>query len=1020
MHVRHILMKFFWCYLITSLLLSLCSNAQTNHYSVSHYTTDNGLPQNSIKAINFDRAGYCWLGTELGLVRFDGANFKTFNANNIAGLNSDRVVAVAKDMQGNAFAELENGQELAIMLPTSGVAPVPEIQKQRTSFSRLNNLVLKSPRITELINNFVLAPRYGGMDNFCIATSDSNVYMIVDGKIYYVQGTSLKLAANLTTDYRRSLAVVDGRLVFFQPEGKIRILQHGIIQPDVITLSGPLDKSKAFHSGDYKLIQSASGAYLYAGRIIYRLHLESGRLVSEVLLKEADVKGIDLSDVCSIYYNAEQQKCYIGTIISGLYVVAPAVFQYPQVSDLAMKNGFRSQVAAQEGESIICEQYLYHKDGTFKMLPIETVIGPTAYLKHNSILYYGNTPELRTLDLKTWHNAILLKLDSRLSGILQDNTDSSFAWICTSLSIGKLYNDTSVIFKKVPGQRAGIAIWGLAPIGKDSLLLTTTGGLKWYDWKQNRIHHSILDSFTIHSVYAETPDRLWISTQAKGNFLYLKGRVYPLPDNNIDALKTVHSFVDDGHGSFWLPTNNGLYKVGKDALLAYAQGKLRDIYYYSFSTRNDLRTNEFNGGSIPHHVWFKDSMLSLLSIKGPVWFYPDRIKIDYPDKQIFADRLEVDNKTIPYPDKGYISLSPDFNNLTLTVSSPYFGNKENLQLKYKVTGIDNDWQPVDDNGKIKLNRVPAGDYRLIVRKLNGHGIDRYNSFVFSFTVQPHFYNTTWFFMALALVALSGIYFGIKLRTRMFVQRNNKLSAIITSQTEDLRNTVQQLSASEQELHESNRMKDNIITMVLHDLRSPIRFMTLISNYLASMHGKLPADELERKLKELKNSTIALNNFTEQFFTWAISHHKNFTVSKSWFTIKDVFTETEELYKEIVEANGNQLMVEQNNYVCYSDIHILTVIVRNLLDNANKHTRDGLITLSARQEENQLIIGISDTGIGFSEEALQQFLSKKEYGGSQNGNGSFIVFTLVQLIGGTLEVTSAPGTGTDFRIILDRQ
>jgi signal transduction histidine kinase len=1013
-------MKVRWSYLLAFLLFSFCSNAQTPSYNILHYTTDNGLPQNSIKSINFDKAGYCWLGTELGLVRFDGTHFQTFNSDNIKGLESDRVVAVARDKSQNVYVELETGQQLAITLPKSGAAPFPSLQKQKMCFSRPNNLAITPTGMTEVLNNFVLGLQYGGMNNFCIAISSTNVYIVVNGKLYYVQSTSLKPATSIPPPYDKRLIVVNNQLILFHPRGQARVIKEDVVQSAALSIIGPLNRNKAFRAGDYKLIRSATGAFLYAGKIIYRIGLENTGLTSEVVLKDTDVKDIDLSDVQTIYYSSGQQKYYLGTVTSGLYIVAPAVFQYPKVTDWAIKSGFRSQAAIEGGERIVCEQYLYDRKGTVEMLPVPRYIGATVYIKKDRAMYYGESPELHKFDLKTQQGTRLFELDSRPSGILPDRADSNFIWIITSLSAGKLNHDTSMVRKKVPGTKKGSAIWGFAQVGKDSLLLTTQQGLKWYDWKHNSIYHSILDSFSIHSVYVESADRIWTSTNGKGIFLYLKGKIHSLPDNNIGALKTVHSFVDDGNGNFWLPTNNGLYKVSKDALLAYARGKLKDIYYYSFSTRNDLRTNEFNGGSIPHYVWLKDSMLSLLSIKGPVWFYPKKIKIHYPDKQIYVDHLEVDNTDMPYPDNGHIILPPGFNNITLTISSPYFGNKENLQLKYKVAGIDNDWQPVDDDGKIKLNRVPSGDYRLIIRKLNGHGIDHYNSLVFSFTVKPRFYNTSWFFMAFALITVSGIYFGIKLRTRMLVRRNQKLSDIITSQTEDLRNTVQQLSTSEQELNESNRMKDNIITMVLHDLRSPIRFMTLISNYLASTHDKLSADELEQKLKELKNSTIALNNFTEQFFTWAISHHKNFTVSKSWFTIKDIFIETEEQYKEIIEANGNQLIIGQASYSCFSDIQILTVIIRNLLDNANKHTRKGLITLSANLEEDQLVISISDTGIGFNEEALKQFLSKKEYGSSQNGNGSFIVQSLAQLIGGKLEVTSAPGVGTDFRIILNLQ
>ncbi|MFA6060287.1 MAG: ATP-binding protein [Taibaiella sp.] len=1012
-------MKIHGLYLFAFILLSLCSGAQTVNYSILHYTTDNGLPQNSIKTINFDKAGYCWLGTEMGLVRFDGIHFLAFNSDNIKGeLKSDRIVAIAKDHSGNAYAELEPGQQLAISQPQSSAAPLPKMQMQKMCFSRLNNLAIKPAEMTEVLNNYIFGLQYGGMNNFCIATSNTNVYVVVKGKLYYVRDTSLKLTTSIPHPYDKRLAVVNGRLILLQAGGQARIIKDDVVQSDALTITGPLNRSKAFRSGDYWLMRSATGAFVYAGKIIYRLHLENTRLVSEIFLKDTDVSGIDLSDVYTVYDNSVQQKYYLGTISSGLYIVTPSVFQYPQVSDKVIKNGFRSQAGIDDGERIVCEQYLYNRKGTVEMLPVARNIGATVYIKKDGVMYYGESPELYKFDLKTRQGKMLFKLDSRPSGILPDQVDSNFAWVSTSLSIGKLFYDTSIIFKKVPGRKIGSAIWGFDLIGRDSLLLTTQKGLKWYDWKHNMIYRSLLDSFSIHSVYVETADRIWISTNGKGNFLYLKGKVHALPESRIDALKTVHSFVDDGRHNFWLPTNNGLYRVSKDALLAYIEGKVKDVYYYSFSTQNDLRSNEFNGGSIPHYVWFKDSMLSLLSIKGPVWFYPNKIKIHYPDKQIYVDALEIDNTIMPYPDNGHTSLSPDFNNITLTVSSPYFGNKENLQLKYKVEGIDNDWQSVDDNGKIKLNRIPSGDYRLIVRKLDGRDMNHYNSLAFSFTVKPRFYNTWWFFAVLTVIIACGIYLSIKIRTRMLVRRNQKLSDIITGQTEDLRKTVQQLSVSEQELNESNRMKDNIITMVLHDLRSPIRFMTLISNYLASTHGKLSADELERKLKELKTSTISLNNFTEQFFTWAISHHKNFKVSKSWFTIKDVFMETEELYREIVETNGNQLVVEQANYSCFNDAQILTVIIRNLLDNANKHTQEGLITLSAKQEENELIITISDTGIGFSEKALGMFLNKKEYDGSKNGNGSFIVLSLIQLIGGKLEAISTPGTGTDFRIKLD--
>jgi Signal transduction histidine kinase len=79
---------------LTALLLAFLVptvHAQQRPYSIVHYTTDHGLPQNSITGIAFDRWGYCWLGTEMGLVRFDGKSFTVFSTYNVPGLRAERI-----------------------------------------------------------------------------------------------------------------------------------------------------------------------------------------------------------------------------------------------------------------------------------------------------------------------------------------------------------------------------------------------------------------------------------------------------------------------------------------------------------------------------------------------------------------------------------------------------------------------------------------------------------------------------------------------------------------------------------------------------------------------------------------------------------------------------------------------------------------------------------------------------------------------------------------------------------------
>ena len=70
-----------------------------DHYLVKTWTTENGLPQNTINAIVKSPVGYIWIGTDAGLTRFDGMNFKTFTKINTPIITNDRILALHVDNQ---------------------------------------------------------------------------------------------------------------------------------------------------------------------------------------------------------------------------------------------------------------------------------------------------------------------------------------------------------------------------------------------------------------------------------------------------------------------------------------------------------------------------------------------------------------------------------------------------------------------------------------------------------------------------------------------------------------------------------------------------------------------------------------------------------------------------------------------------------------------------------------------------------------------------------------------------------
>ena len=93
-----------------------------------------------------------------------------------------------------------------------------------------------------------------------------------------------------------------------------------------------------------------------------------------------------------------------------------------------------------------------------------------------------------------------------------------------------------------------------------------------------------------------------------------------------------------------------------------------------------------------------------------------------------------------------------------------------------------------------------------------------------------------------------------------------------------------------------------------------------------------------------------------------------------------------------------------------------MVIRNLIDNANKNTHDGEITLSCREERGQLMISISDTGQGLSDEQISLFMSRDRQAGNR-GTGSLLIHTMLDYIQGSISIASQPGRGSTFTILL---
>jgi ligand-binding sensor domain-containing protein len=95
--------------LLLAVVFALASTtfAQYSPYRFDHWTTDNGLPQNTVRAIVQTRDGYLWLTTFDGLARFDGVRFTVFDKSNTPAITNNRFTALYEDRDGTLWAGAE-------------------------------------------------------------------------------------------------------------------------------------------------------------------------------------------------------------------------------------------------------------------------------------------------------------------------------------------------------------------------------------------------------------------------------------------------------------------------------------------------------------------------------------------------------------------------------------------------------------------------------------------------------------------------------------------------------------------------------------------------------------------------------------------------------------------------------------------------------------------------------------------------------------------------------------------------
>ncbi|WP_194768166.1 sensor histidine kinase [Tamlana sp. I1] len=213
------------------------------------------------------------------------------------------------------------------------------------------------------------------------------------------------------------------------------------------------------------------------------------------------------------------------------------------------------------------------------------------------------------------------------------------------------------------------------------------------------------------------------------------------------------------------------------------------------------------------------------------------------------------------------------------------------------------------------------------------------------------------------------------KTQDILSQNNEK---INSQNEKLILTNQEIKAQRKELSGLNKVKDQLLSIIAHDVKSP---MTDLYNLLFILRRNLDAlkkDDLKQNLAIIESSTSNLLNLLNNILNWTISQSSGITVKFSSFSINDLVNTNLKLIESATVAKELSVSFQPDKNINYikSDLNIIDFALRNMLSNAVKFTnKKGSINVSIEPvTTNTIHIKIADSGIGFNEE-IQALLQK---------------------------------------------
>lgn len=968
------------------------TNTLPDDWVIRGWQTESGLPHNTVSALAQTRDGYLWAGTEGGLARFDGVEFRTFGLDD--GLGSVRISKLFEDSQGVLWVGTEGG----------GLSRYED--GHFTTFTNRDGSVADT--ITALSE---------GVDGSLWVGTESGLYAWHDG-VFTVPNGAVELQKRRVRALARD----------FSGKTWVSTLLEGLFQQTSGLFAPVRGEPPVPQVPVYSLLQSPDGALWAGGGNASLWRLRKGEWQ-----RYRGSNGLPSSFITCLASGCGTEV-WAGTLSDGLYFLDGDEFRALTTTNGLSVNAIQSLLVDREGALWVGTRagglnritrrrvHLWGAREGLKQTYVQALaedsagciwtgtMGGALYrfdrgqftpaedgiLKQYPYVY----SVLAVQDGSVWVGASVslfhlvagrvaakfLKEEVGNQALTALCEDGGRIWIGTADSGLMRVSGTNLVWVATNGSFAG-RITSLLREADDSLWVGSLGGL--YRWEQGKVLPRDLNGgpfrTAVLALHRDSEGTLWVGTAGRGLLRLKDGRVLGVTAKEGLGDDSICQILSDDLGHLWLGSNRGLMRVAKAQIEDLARGRIGSIHAIGFGRNVGLGDEQYRSGLGSVCLRTRGGHLLFTTAKGIVeidpaqWAGPARIpEIRIEEGLVDGEpqRLLATGQRTPA-----LRMPPGDRRLEIHYSGIALGAPEWVHYRSRLDPLDKDWVAVGTRRNASYQYLRPGDYVFRVTACDEEGNWNPHPAALTISVAPYYWQTWWFrLMAVAALCAAAV--------SWYFWRVGKLESRRAAQEAFTRQLIQS--------QENERKR---IAAELHDgLGQDLLLIKNRVGLLASETKDLP--DVARQLGEVSRNTsraIANVRAISRALRPVALEQVGLTRAVEWMVEQVSEASSVKFSTELEDIDG--LLAPGMEINLYR-------IVQEALNNVLKHAQASQVIIEMKRQDPGIFVSILDNGRGFTRGP-----TGGDRDGGKPGLGLAGMAERAKVLGGRLDFQSATGKGT---------